>query len=563
MNTPATPAASSEPLGPGSPDPGSPDPGPPDEGSRAVRRILSRAATTRHGRAADAAPADALPADAFGPDGGFDGAPDGGSGDGPDARYGGTPGGRGRARGRGRAAGDGGDGDQQDLADRQALRRVGGLSTELEDVTEVEYRQLRLERVVLAGLATSDPEIAEVSLQELAALAETAGSVVVEGVLQRRDHPDPATFLGRGKAEELRALVAATGADTVICDGELMPSQRRGLEDVVKVKVIDRTALILDIFAQHAKSREGKAQVEYAQYEYLLPRLRGWGESMSRQAGGRVAGGAGIGSRGPGETKIELDRRRIRTRMAKLRREIAGMKHARVTQRDSRRRNAVPAVAIVGYTNAGKSSLLNRLTGAGVLVEDALFATLDPTVRRALTPDGREFTLTDTVGFVRQLPHQLVEAFRSTLEEVADADLLVHVVDGSHPDPEGQLRAVREVLADVGAHDLPEIVVLNKVDAADPEVVQRVLRREQRALAVSARTGAGVEHLLDTITEALPRPDVVVEIVVPYSRGDVVHRLHTDGEVLDEEHGPDGTRIRARVRAALAAQLTGFAPLGS
>ena len=563
MNTPATPAASSEPLGPGSPDPGPPDPGPPDEGSRAVRRILSRAATTRHGRAADAAPADALPADAFGPDGGFDGAPDGGSGDGPDARYGGTPGGRGRARGRGRAAGDGGDGDQQDLADRQALRRVGGLSTELEDVTEVEYRQLRLERVVLAGLATSDPEIAEVSLQELAALAETAGSVVVEGVLQRRDHPDPATFLGRGKAEELRALVAATGADTVICDGELMPSQRRGLEDVVKVKVIDRTALILDIFAQHAKSREGKAQVEYAQYEYLLPRLRGWGESMSRQAGGRVAGGAGIGSRGPGETKIELDRRRIRTRMAKLRREIAGMKHARVTQRDSRRRNAVPAVAIVGYTNAGKSSLLNRLTGAGVLVEDALFATLDPTVRRALTPDGREFTLTDTVGFVRQLPHQLVEAFRSTLEEVADADLLVHVVDGSHPDPEGQLRAVREVLADVGAHDLPEIVVLNKVDAADPEVVQRVLRREQRALAVSARTGAGVEHLLDTITEALPRPDVVVEIVVPYSRGDVVHRLHTDGEVLDEEHGPDGTRIRARVRAALAAQLTGFAPLGS
>ena len=563
MNTPATPAASSEPLGPGSPDPGPPDPGPPDEGSRAVRRILSRAATTRHGRAADAAPADALPADAFGPDGGFDGVPDGGSGDGPDARYGGTPGGRGRARGRGRAAGDGGDGDQQDLADRQALRRVGGLSTELEDVTEVEYRQLRLERVVLAGLATSDPEIAEVSLQELAALAETAGSVVVEGVLQRRDHPDPATFLGRGKAEELRALVAATGADTVICDGELMPSQRRGLEDVVKVKVIDRTALILDIFAQHAKSREGKAQVEYAQYEYLLPRLRGWGESMSRQAGGRVAGGAGIGSRGPGETKIELDRRRIRTRMAKLRREIAGMKHARVTQRDSRRRNAVPAVAIVGYTNAGKSSLLNRLTGAGVLVEDALFATLDPTVRRALTPDGREFTLTDTVGFVRQLPHQLVEAFRSTLEEVADADLLVHVVDGSHPDPEGQLRAVREVLADVGAHDLPEIVVLNKVDAADPEVVQRVLRREQRALAVSARTGAGVEHLLDTITEALPRPDVVVEIVVPYSRGDVVHRLHTDGEVLDEEHGPDGTRIRARVRAALAAQLTGFAPLGS
>src|SRR5690242_15712997 len=331
-----------------------------------------------------------------------------------------------------------------DLADRQALRRVAGLSTELEDVSEVEYRRLRLERVVLAGLWTGGGVAgAENSLHELAALAETAGSVVLDGVLQRRENPDPATFLGSGKAQELRGIVASAGADTVICDGELMPSQRRGLEDVVKVKVIDRTALILDIFAQHARSREGKAQVEYAQYEYLLPRLRGWGESMSRQAGGRVAGGAGIGSRGPGETKIELDRRRIRTRMAKLRREIAGMKTARVTQRDSRRRNAVPNVAIVGYTNAGKSSLLNRLTGAGVLVEDALFATLDPTVRRAATPDGREFTLTDTVGFVRQLPHQLVEAFRSTLEEISGADLILHVVDGSDPEPEAQLAAVR------------------------------------------------------------------------------------------------------------------------
>jgi GTP-binding protein HflX len=451
------------------------------------------------------------------------------------------------------------DGDQFDLADRQALRRVAGLSTELEDVTEVEYRQLRLERVVLAGLYPGGVQEAEVSLRELAALAETAGSAVVDGVLQRRENPDPGTFLGKGKAEELHGLVAASGADTVICDGELSPSQRRGLEDVVKVKVIDRTALILDIFAQHAKSREGKAQVELAQYEYLLPRLRGWGESMSRQAGGRVAGGAGIGSRGPGETKIELDRRRIRTRMAKLRREIKDMKTARVTQRDSRRRNSVPAVAIVGYTNAGKSSLLNRLTGAGVLVEDALFATLDPTVRRAVLPDGREFTLTDTVGFVRQLPHQLVEAFRSTLEEVADADLLVHVVDGSHPDPEGQLTAVREVLGDINVRDLPELVVINKVDAADPDVVDRLLRRERNSVAVSAWSGQGIEQLLEILTDRLPRPDIEVDVLVPYSRGDVVHRLHSDGEVLLEEHLGEGTRVRARVRAGLAAELTGFA----
>jgi GTP-binding protein HflX len=451
------------------------------------------------------------------------------------------------------------DGEQLDLADRQALRRVAGLSTELTDVTEVEYRQLRLERVVLAGVWTSGSSAdAENSLRELAALAETAGSVVADGVIQRRHAPDPGTYLGSGKAEELRALVEAGGADTVIADGELSPSQRRGLEDVVKVKVIDRTALILDIFAQHAKSKEGKAQVELAQYEYLLPRLRGWGESMSRQAGGRVAGGAGIGSRGPGETKIELDRRRIRTRMAKLRREIAGMKTSRLMKRDSRRRNEVPSVAIAGYTNAGKSSLLNRLTGAGVLVENALFATLDPTVRRAVTPDGRAFTLTDTVGFVRQLPHQLVEAFRSTLEEVGEADLVVHVVDGSHPDPEGQLAAVREVLADVGAHDVPELVVVNKADVADPAVVARLLARQPRAVAVSARTGEGIEELTGRIAEALPRPNVEVDVLVPFDRGDLVSRVHADGDVISTEHTEDGTRLKARVRSALARELVQF-----
>jgi GTP-binding protein HflX len=450
------------------------------------------------------------------------------------------------------------DGDQFDLADRQALRRVAGLSTELADVTEVEYRQLRLERVVLAGVFDGTAADAENSLAELAALAETAGSQVLDAVLQRRDRPDPATFLGSGKAAELRELVQAAGADTVICDGELSPSQRRGLEDAVKVKVIDRTALILDIFAQHAKSREGKAQVELAQYEYLLPRLRGWGESMSRQAGGRVAGGAGIGSRGPGETKIELDRRRIRTRMAKLRREIAAMKTARVTKRGSRRRNAVPGVAIVGYTNAGKSSLLNRLTGAGVLVEDALFATLDPTVRRATTPDGREFTLADTVGFVRQLPHQLVEAFRSTLEEASEADLVVHVVDGSNPDPEGQIKAVHEVLADVGARELPELVVINKIDAASADTIARLLRAAPGAIAVSARTGEGVEKLAAALAEQLPRPEVELDVLLPFQRGDLVNRVHNEGEVLSEEHTGTGTRMRVRVRPPLAAELEPF-----
>lgn len=448
------------------------------------------------------------------------------------------------------------DGDQLDRADRAALRRVAGLSTELADVTEVEYRQLRLERVVLAGLYSRSAEEAEVSLRELAALAETAGSQVLDGVLQRRPHPDPGTYLGSGKAGELADLVRDTGADTVIVDGDLSPSQRRALEDIVKVKVIDRTALILDIFAQHARSKEGKAQVELAQLEYLLPRLRGWGESMSRQAGGRVAGGEGIGSRGPGETKIELDRRRIRTRMAKLRREIAEMRPARVTRRASRRRHGVPAVAVVGYTNAGKSSLLNRLTGAGVLVENALFATLDPTVRRTQTPDGRTYTLTDTVGFVRALPTQLVEAFRSTLEEVAESDLLLHVVDASHPDPEGQIATVRGVVREIdGTEHIPELLVLNKVDVADPDVVDRVLRREPGSVVISARTGAGLEDLAERIAVALPRPREVLEVVVPYSRGDLVSRVHDEGEIEREVHTAEGTALVVRVDPGLAAEL--------
>src|ERR1035438_6671974 len=386
------------------------------------------------------------------------------------------------------------------LLDRQALRRVTGLSTELEDVTEVEYRALRLERVILVGVWTEGTLAnAENSMRELSRLAETAGSVVLDALVQRRGRPDQATYIGSGKAAEIAALVASSGADTVICDGELSPSQLRRLEGVVKVKVIDRTALILDIFAQHARSKEGKAQVELAQLEYLLPRLRGWGESLSRQAGGRVAGGGGIGTRGPGETKIETDRRRIRTRTARLRRQIAEMSVGRQVQRHQRRDHAVPAVAIAGYTNAGKSSLLNQMTGAGVLVDDSLFATLDPSVRRARTPSGRWITLTDTVGFVRHLPHQLVEAFRSTLEEVAEADLILHVVDGSDADPQAQISAVREVLAEIGAHDVPELVVINKADAADPIDVDALRRQEPRSVVVSARTGEGLDALAEAV----------------------------------------------------------------
>ncbi|MEW1859235.1 GTPase HflX [Streptomyces sp. NBC_00669] len=453
------------------------------------------------------------------------------------------------------------DGDQFDRSDRASLRRVVGLSTELEDVTEVEYRQLRLERVVLVGVWTSGTvDDADNSLAELAALAETAGAIVLDGVVQRRDKPDPATYIGSGKAQELRDIVVETGADTVVCDGELSPGQLIHLEDVVKVKVVDRTALILDIFAQHAKSREGKAQVSLAQMQYMLPRLRGWGQSLSRQMGGGGSGssGGGMATRGPGETKIETDRRRIREKMAKMRREIAEMKTGRDLKRQERRRHKVPSVAIAGYTNAGKSSLLNRLTGAGVLVENALFATLDPTVRRAETPSGRLYTLADTVGFVRHLPHHLVEAFRSTMEEVGDADLIVHVVDGSHPVPEEQLAAVREVFRDVGALQVPEIVVVNKADAADPLVLQRLLRAEKHAIAVSARSGQGIDELLEIIDDALPRPQVEVEALVPYTHGGLVSRAHANGEVLSEEHTGEGTLLRVRVHEDLAAELAPF-----
>lgn len=445
---------------------------------------------------------------------------------------------------------------QLELEERAALRRVAGLSTEMEDISEVEYRQLRLEKVVLIGIWSENSVTdAENSLRELAALAETAGAEVLDGLLQRRAHPDPATYLGKGKAEELRELVKSVGADTVIADTELAPSQRRALEDVVKVKVIDRTAVILDIFAQHAKSREGKAQVELAQLEYLLPRLRGWGDSMSRQAGGQAAGGTGMGSRGPGETKIELDRRRINTRMAKLRKQIAAMKPARETKRSNRNRNAVPSVAIAGYTNAGKSSLLNKITKAGVLVENALFATLDPTVRKTQTPDGRAYTLSDTVGFVRNLPHQLVEAFRSSLEEISQSDLIVHVVDASHPDPGAQIMTVRDVIAEVGARDIPELVVFNKADLADETQRMALRGLEPGSILVSAKTGEGMNELLSKISHSLPRPNVFIRVLIPYNHGELVSRMHLNSTILDLQYLETGTQIEAMVNPALAAEL--------
>jgi GTP-binding protein HflX len=422
-------------------------------------------------------------------------------------------------------------------------------TTAADELRSVELRKLRLERVILVGVAVDGSvDAAERSVQELRRLTETAGAVVLDAMVQRRGRPDAGTFVGKGKARELAATVKALQADTVVMDDELSPGQLRHLEELVDAKVIDRTALILDIFAQHATSREGKSQVELAQLSYLLPRLRGWGESLTRL-------GAGIGTRGPGETKMEVDRRRIRRRITKLRRDLADMARTRDVKRRGRERAGVPAVALVGYTNAGKSTLLNRLSGAGVLVEDKLFSTLDPTTRRLDLPGGRAATFTDTVGFIAKLPHDLVEAFKSTLEEVARADLVVHLVDAAQPDPQGQAAAVRTVLGEVGAGDVPE---LNKADLLDEVSRARVARQLPGAVIISAATGEGVDGLLAMIATRLPHPPVDVDVLLPYDRGDLVDRAHREGEVLTVEHVAEGTRLRLRAPSALAHALTPY-----
>ncbi len=401
----------------------------------------------------------------------------------------------------------------------------------------------RRETVVLVGVAIPPVSVdeAEASLEELAALADTAGADEAERVLQRRDEPDPATFVGKGKAHELRDISEAVDADTVIFDDELSPGQSRNLEKILGRTAIDRTALILDIFAQHAHTQEGKAQVELAQLRYRLPRLRGKGVALSQQAGR-------IGTRGPGETQLEVDRRRLVRRVTKLESDLKELTKNRRTQRKARARSRLSTLTLVGYTNAGKSTLLNRLTDAGVLVEDRLFATVDPTTRRLDLPGGERVLVTDTVGFVRKLPHQLVQAFRSTLDEVAEADLLIHVVDVSSPDPVGHMDAVRTVLRDIGADDVPELIVFNKADQADPDQAKRLHDRHPGSVLLSAATGEGVDALLTAIGDHLRQMTQVVELVVPYDRGDVVAAIHRAGEVVSESHDADATRVWARIR---------------
>ncbi|MCJ7671306.1 MAG: GTPase HflX [Acidimicrobiia bacterium] len=417
--------------------------------------------------------------------------------------------------------------------------------------TEVDLEVLRQRALLVGtGFGPQGLEDAERSLAELALLTDTAGADPVDTVLQRRDRPDSATYVGKGKVDELRELVEALDVDVVVFDDELTPAQQRNLEQLLKVDVVDRVALILDIFAQHATSQVGMLQVELAQYRYLMPRLRGRGVELSQQAGG-------IGTRrGPGETKLEVDRRRIQKRVTKLEQDLVRAAGTRATQRKARQRRGMLTISLVGYTNAGKSTLLNRLTQADVLVEDRLFSTLDPTTRRLRLPGGETVLCSDTVGFVRRLPHQLVEAFRSTLDEVRDADLLVHVVDATAPDAESQIDAVRGVLDEIGAGELPELVVVNKTDAADPDRVQELVRGG--AIAVSARTGDGIDVLVAAIGDRLRALSSSVELVVPYDRGDVLAALHRDGEVLVEVHSERGTRVRARLERADAERFREF-----
>ncbi|HEY6568422.1 MAG TPA: GTPase HflX [Actinomycetota bacterium] len=421
---------------------------------------------------------------------------------------------------------------------RERARRAAPDPMVLESPLSATWRPSVRERAVLVGIG---PGIIEEDLDELAALADSAGAEPVARMVQSRSEPDPATWIGRGKMEDLHHLVHANEAKLVVFDRELTPGHLRTLESRLGVKVIDRTALILDIFALHARSREGKVQVELAQLNYLLPRLRGWGEAMSRSGGG-------IGTRfGGGETKMEVDRQHLQRRIAKLRRDIRSLAKTRETKRARRQDSGIPQAAIVGYTNAGKSTLMRRITGADVLVADQLFATLDPTVRRLKLPKGRRCTVTDTVGFVDKLPHDLVEAFRSTLEEVTLAELVVHIADAASPHLTEQIDAVRRVLAEIGAGDVPEILVLNKIDGLAGSERARLARRHPGSVPVSALTGEGIEGLLETLEEALPHPPVEVELLVPYGREDLIARLYRDAEVSSTRHDPSGTVVHARV----------------
>jgi GTP-binding protein HflX len=414
----------------------------------------------------------------------------------------------------------------------------GGRQRRRLTATETDLSVVR-QTALLVGGGDVTMEEAESSLAELALLTDTAGADVVDTAIQRRAVPDPATYIGKGKAEELAELAEMLDVDLVVFDVELTPAQQRNLEKLFKRDVVDRVALILDIFAQHAHSQAGMLQVELAALRYTLPRLRGRGKQLSRQ-------GAGIGTRfGGGEAKLELDRRRILARIAKLERELDSVGKSRETQRKARRRNETPLVALVGYTNAGKSTLLNKLTGAGVLVEDRLFSTLDATVRQLGLPGGETVLISDTVGFVRKLPHQLVESFRSTLEEVIDADLLLHVIDASSPEADRQIDAVRAVLTEIEADGVPELLVANKIDVAAPDLVAELV--EHGAVAVSAVTGEGIDKLRETIGNRLRALNEVVELSIPYDRGDVVAALHREGEVLVEVHDDSATRVRARL----------------
>ena len=416
------------------------------------------------------------------------------------------------------------------------------------------------EKIVLVGV-TIPPETVEetdASLDELGLLVDTAGADEVGRITQRRQAPDPPTYVGKGKAEELRELAVATDCDTVVFDNELSPAQQFNLEKLLGRTAIDRTAVILDIFAQNAHSQQGKAQVELALLRYRLPRLRGRGKALSQQAGGMsAAGGARIGTRGPGETQLEVDRRRLVRRIHKLEDELRDIAQHRSTQRKAQRIGALNRVVIVGYTNAGKSTLLNRLTDAGVLVEDRLFATLDATTRRLELPGGEAVLMTDTVGFIRKLPHQLVEAFRSTLDVAVDADLLVHVVDASAPDPAANIRAVREVLGEIGAGDVPEVLAFNKSDRA-PGSAAHQRQAHEGSVAFSAATGDGIDALIEVVGGRLRSLTTVVDLVIPYDRGDLLAAAHRAGEVIEESPGEGGMLVRGRFDDASMGQFRDF-----